>query len=336
MIKSMGATELSVYLYPRVIAIHNMSEKDGFTGENGHLRIPRSLLASFSSIEEGGAYLVDNGQICVLWIHSLVSQNLLVDLFGGDYTELKSLDPHLSSLPVLQTQLNAQVRNILQYLATLRGSKGLTIQLARQGLDGAEHEFARLLVEDRNNEAQSYVDWLVHVHRHIQLEVCLSPLRPSLSSSCLLRAPIFLLLPSSPSLPFSGPFCALVAHSTFIPLLLFLSFYYFVCASDHLMTLLGACIADVMFSSSHPPCSSRVSVGTTTAPRPRALLRWLAWQGCVRPTGESKSQDEKARRTTVVGNNQGGERGTLRISFFSTENEENLRRLVSRRIIHDK
>ena len=85
---------------------------------------------------------------------------------------VKHLDPFSSSLPVLETHLNAQVRNILQYMETTRGSKAMTIQLARQGLDGAEYEFARLLYEDRNGEAQSYVDWLVHVHRQIQMEVC--------------------------------------------------------------------------------------------------------------------------------------------------------------------
>ncbi len=47
----------------------------------------------------------------------------------------------------------------------------MSVQLARQGLDGAEYEFARLLLEDRNNEAQSYVDWLVHLHRALQLEL---------------------------------------------------------------------------------------------------------------------------------------------------------------------
>ena len=47
----------------------------------------------------------------------------------------------------------------------------MAIQLARQGLDGSEYEFARLLLEDRNNEAQSYVDWLVNLHRHIQMEL---------------------------------------------------------------------------------------------------------------------------------------------------------------------
>ncbi|KAI9840226.1 MAG: COPII coat Sec23p-Sfb3p heterodimer component, partial [Thelocarpon superellum] len=170
MIKTMGARELSLYLYPRIIPVHNLSEQDGFANENGHLQVPPSIRASFSRIEEGGAYLVDNGQICLLWIHSNVSPNLLVDLFGEQYTTLQSLDPFLSALPVLETHLNAQVRNILQYLSTVRGSKALTVQLARQGLDGSEYEFARLLVEDRNNEAQSYVDWLVHVHRHIQLE----------------------------------------------------------------------------------------------------------------------------------------------------------------------
>lgn len=59
----------------------------------------------------------------------------------------------------------------MQYLKTQRGSKAISIQLARQGLDGAEYEFAGGLVEDRNNEERSYVDWLVHVHKFVQLEV---------------------------------------------------------------------------------------------------------------------------------------------------------------------
>jgi protein transport protein SEC24 len=171
MIKSMGPLELSLYLYPRIIAIHNLDERDGFANEKGHLVMPEGIRASFSKVEEGGAYIVDNGQVCLLWLHTQVSPNLLEDLFGESNNSLKALDPFLSTLPVLETHLNAQVRNILQYLEGTRASKALTVQLARQGLDGAEYEFARLLYEDRNNEAQSYVDWLVHVHRHIQLEV---------------------------------------------------------------------------------------------------------------------------------------------------------------------
>lgn len=172
MLRSMGALEISLYLYPRMIPVHNLQPDEGFPDpDTHHLRMPPSIRTSFSRVEPGGVYLVDNGQQCLLWMHAQTSPNLIADLFGEDKTSLQSLDAYTSELPVLQTHLNAQVRNIIEFLRGLRGSKGLTIQLARQGIDGAEYEFARMLVEDRNNEAQSYVDWLVHIHKGVQLEV---------------------------------------------------------------------------------------------------------------------------------------------------------------------
>jgi protein transport protein SEC24 len=172
MIRSMGALELSLYLYPRMIALHNLQPEEGFADPaTGHLKMPPTMRTSFSRVEPGGVYLVDNGQQCLLWFHSQTSPELIVDLFGQGITSLQSLDPYTSTLPVLETHLNCQVRNIIEFWRTMRGSKGLAIQLARQGIDGAEYEFARMLVEDRNNEAQSYVDWLVHIHKGVQLEV---------------------------------------------------------------------------------------------------------------------------------------------------------------------
>jgi protein transport protein SEC24 len=175
MIRSMGPAELSLYLYPRIIALHNLDPSEGFADENGHLKMPRAVRASFSSIEAGGAYLVDNGQMLLLWFSQQVSPNLLEDLFGPGFNDLSTLDPNLSSLPVLETLLNAQARNILLHLEEQRGSKGLAIQLARQALDGAEFEFARLLYEDLNGEASSYVDWLVALHRSVTAEVSFNP-----------------------------------------------------------------------------------------------------------------------------------------------------------------
>ncbi|KAI4200548.1 MAG: hypothetical protein LQ346_002347 [Caloplaca aetnensis] len=171
-LKSASPLELSLFLYPRIIPLHSLPDNSCFPSpETGHLVVPPSIRASFGRIEDGGAYLVDDGQVCLLWLHENVSPNLLEDLFGPDQTSLGELDPSLSSLPVLETHLNAQVRNLIAYWSSIRGSKALTLQLARQGLDGAEYEFARLLVEDRNNEAQSYVDWLVQLHRGIQVEL---------------------------------------------------------------------------------------------------------------------------------------------------------------------
>jgi protein transport protein SEC24 len=176
MIRSIGALEMSLYLYPRMIPIHNLQPEEGFPdAKTGHLKMPPGIRTSFARVEAGGVYLVDNGQQCLLWMHSQTSPNLIADLFGENMTSLQSLDPYTSSLPILQTHLNAQTRNIIEFLRTTRGSKGLSIQLARQGIDGAEYEFARMLLEDRNNEAQSYVDWLVHIHKGVQLEVSNNP-----------------------------------------------------------------------------------------------------------------------------------------------------------------
>ena len=169
---SCGPTELALYLYPRIYPLHNLRPEDCFPSrETGQLVVPPTIRASYSRVEEGGVYIVDNGQTLLLWLHAQVSPNFLEDLFGPGVSSLAALDPTMSELPILDIHLNAQVRNLLAYLGTVRGSHAATIQLARQGLDGSEYEFARMLVEDRNSEAQSYVDWLVHVHRAIQLEL---------------------------------------------------------------------------------------------------------------------------------------------------------------------
>lgn len=190
MIRGMGCLEMSLYLYPRMIALHNLQETEGFADPStGQLKLPPTMRNTFSKVEPGGVYLMDNGQQCILWFHAQTSPNLIQDLFGEDKTTLQSLDAYTSELPVLETLLSAQVRNIIEFWKTLRGSKGFTVQLARQGIDGAEYEWARGLVEDRyvasrnedgrphanmairNNEAQSYVDWLVNIHRMVQLEL---------------------------------------------------------------------------------------------------------------------------------------------------------------------
>ncbi|KAL2433396.1 Protein transport protein Sec24C [Exophiala dermatitidis] len=172
MMRSSGVTETALYLYPRIYALHNLNPEDCFANpETMQLVVPPTVRASFARVEEGGVYLVDNGQIVLIWFHAQVSPNLLEDLFGPGVTSLQHLDPMMNELPVLETHLNAQVRNLLQYVSTVRGSKAATFTLARQGLDGSEFEYARMLVEDRNNEAQSYVDWLVHIHRAIQMEL---------------------------------------------------------------------------------------------------------------------------------------------------------------------
>ncbi|KAL8738265.1 MAG: hypothetical protein Q9190_008026, partial [Brigantiaea leucoxantha] len=127
LLKSASPLELGLLLYPRIVPLHSLPPESCFPSEEtGHLTLPPSIRASFSRTEEGGAYLVDDGQSCLLWLHAHVSPNLLEDLFGPSCTTLSDLDPQLSSIPILETHLNAQVRNLLAYWESVRGSKALT------------------------------------------------------------------------------------------------------------------------------------------------------------------------------------------------------------------
>jgi hypothetical protein len=96
---------------------------------------------------------------------------LLNDLFGESYKSLPDLDPLQSTMPDLNTQISTQLRNIMAYISDSRPAKSLLVQITRQTLDGAELELHSLLVEDRNNEAQSYHEYLAYLHRQINLEV---------------------------------------------------------------------------------------------------------------------------------------------------------------------
>src|ERR1700753_1759059 len=43
LIKGMGPAELSLFLYPRMIALHNLEPEEGYADENGHLKMPRAI-----------------------------------------------------------------------------------------------------------------------------------------------------------------------------------------------------------------------------------------------------------------------------------------------------
>ncbi|KAK9476017.1 Sec23/Sec24 trunk domain-containing protein [Lipomyces japonicus] len=170
LLKSMPIDQLSFYLYPRIFGLHTLRETDGYTNEtNGKFEFPQCIRASLSRFDEGGAYIIDNGQNCFLWIHRRATSALLRDLFGPKIEKLEAIDAYTNELPEIDTAISRQSRNIISYLSDRRGSRALSIQLARQELDGAEYEVKAMMVEDRNNEAMNYVDYLCHIHKHIQL-----------------------------------------------------------------------------------------------------------------------------------------------------------------------
>ncbi|EPS99566.1 sec24 protein [Fomitopsis schrenkii] len=167
---AMSARSTMQHLHPRLMALHDLTMRAAMPDPTtAQIRMPGLMRDSYIFMESYGIYLIDNEELMVLWIGSDASPQLLKDLFDVD--DFIHVDPTITQLPALSTRLSEQVHNIINYRHAQRGWTP-KLSIARQNMDGAELEFADMLVEDKNNAAMSYLDYLCLVHKQINAEVC--------------------------------------------------------------------------------------------------------------------------------------------------------------------
>lgn len=168
MAKSMSAGAIMNILYPKMLAVHDLAETYGFPGPNGRLRLPRNMRLSYNYMVPEGAYLMSDGEVSYIWFGHSVSPRILDDLYGVE--NLDELDTRITRLPKLPTTLSTQVRNILTHFERLAG-RALPLMVIRQDRDGLELDFANHLIEDANNDALSYTDYLMTAHKAITNDI---------------------------------------------------------------------------------------------------------------------------------------------------------------------
>ncbi|ORZ38983.1 hypothetical protein BCR44DRAFT_124149 [Catenaria anguillulae PL171] len=148
-------------LYPRMYALHVPEGAGDPNAPPVHTRV------SYERLEPHGLYLVENGQVAMMWVGRQVAQDTLQGVFGVDAIEQVDLRMHV--IPARDHPMNARVQALLGDIAA-RYRRHLSIQIVRQGMDQVELELLGYMVEDKNHEAMSYVDFLVFVHRQIHAE----------------------------------------------------------------------------------------------------------------------------------------------------------------------
>ncbi|KAJ1930098.1 COPII coat Sec23p-Sfb3p heterodimer component, partial [Linderina macrospora] len=170
LLRQFSVTKSMDYFYPRVAPVHSLEGAEGTVDEKtGLVTLPHLARASYTVLDPTGAYLIVNkGSSLFLWLGRQVPPTFVQEALGAPSVEQVDVQSH--RLPELDTSLNQKIRAIARQLVPGRADY-VGVQIVRQGLDQSEVVLASQLVEDRNNDNMTYVDFVCAVHRQIQLEI---------------------------------------------------------------------------------------------------------------------------------------------------------------------
>lgn len=159
---------MPTFFYPNLFPIHiSSSPQWGEKDESGSVILPPALRLSSTQLEGQGAYLMDDGRHIYLWCGPSVDQTLLEDLTGSPAFHL--IDPLKVTLEPRENERSQRVWEIIRALRA-RTPQEQVVQLALPR-SRAELQFFAGLVEDKSQQGMSYVDFLCHLHKHIQTKI---------------------------------------------------------------------------------------------------------------------------------------------------------------------
>ncbi|XP_039120781.1 protein transport protein Sec24-like At4g32640 isoform X1 [Dioscorea cayenensis subsp. rotundata] len=153
-------------VYPRMIAIHDLTLKDEDEDEDENKSLVSCVIPlSSEHVTDDGIYLLENGEDALLYVGNTVNPDILQQLFG------------VSTADVIPTQLILQqydnnpsrrLNNLVNAIRRQRCSY-LRLRLCRKG-DPTGMLFFSYMVEDKaaSPGSRSYIEFLVHVHHQIQ------------------------------------------------------------------------------------------------------------------------------------------------------------------------
>ena len=155
-------------LYPAMYALHAMPPEAGFPNEAGAVVMPPRTVMAGERVDARGAYLVDDGRQCLLWLGKMLDHGFVNAVFGAQGPPKPDVDfePKLMQ----GNQLSKQVCGVIGEIRR-RAANGChcTLTVIKQG-DPSEALLFPLLVEDRGAGgagAMSYADFLILLHRQV-------------------------------------------------------------------------------------------------------------------------------------------------------------------------
>ncbi|XP_039056227.1 protein transport protein Sec24-like At4g32640 [Hibiscus syriacus] len=156
------STPLAVPLvYPRMFAIHNPISKEGDCSI-----LPPTIPLSSEHVSDDGIYLLENGEDVLIYFGSSVDSNIVQQLFG--FTSVDE-GPTQFVMQQFDNPLSKKLNDVVNVIRQQRCSY-LRFKLCKKG-DPSGMLFLSCMVEDKNAGGPSYVEFLVFIHKQIQMKM---------------------------------------------------------------------------------------------------------------------------------------------------------------------
>ena len=148
-------------MYPRMYGLHNIEGEEGIMDQvTGRIVLPAQLPLSVDQMTQDGLYLIENGEVMLLWIGTAVSPDVLFNVFG--VSAINQLNPETSEQAIGHTgkALSVKIGAILNQLRQDRVPPYMTLEILPHE-HPASGKFFQQLVEDRTAGMQmTYPEFL--------------------------------------------------------------------------------------------------------------------------------------------------------------------------------
>jgi len=147
-LESLSVSQTSAFFYPRLMALHNLSDTCGAPDDQGNVTLPNMLNLTSESLTQDGVYLLEDGDAINIWIGSAVDPNFLCAVFGVQEFEQLDTAAAEASLGLRGDALSNKIGYILAKVREERPTPFLQHHVIRQG-EPKEAWFFASLIEDR-------------------------------------------------------------------------------------------------------------------------------------------------------------------------------------------
>lgn len=149
--ETLSVPQLSSYFYPRLLTLHDMPPHVGVEDENGVVVLPDKQNLTKDIMTQDGVYLLEDGEIMMIWIGRSVDPNFLSSVFGVSNIDELNTDEAEHTIGTLESPLSKKVGLVLRQIRTEQEVPYMQLYIMKGGDGHKEVRFFNSLIEDRSN-----------------------------------------------------------------------------------------------------------------------------------------------------------------------------------------